>query len=112
MADDDDPLSIGGVSRTAGTTASAGAEAVDGAAAAAGVRGPDEVASAGTTDAIAEALAAGTLDVEAATRELVAQSVANALGPGADPASVAALSAEVEALLAGDPTLADLLRRA
>ena len=108
MADDDDPLSIGGVSRAAGTTAPAGAEAVEGAAAAAGVSGPE---GAGTTDAIAEALAAGTLDVEAATRELVAQSVASALGPGADPASVAALSAEVEALLAGDPTLADLLRR-
>lgn len=112
MADDDDPLSIGGVSRTAATAAPAGAEAVEGAAATAPVRGPDEVAHAGGTEAIAEALAAGTIDVEAATRELVAQSVASALGPGADPASIAALAAEVEALLAGDPTLADLLRRA
>jgi hypothetical protein len=76
------------------------------------VAAPDGVAHASTTEAIAEALAAGTLDVEAATRELVAQSVATALGPGADPASVEALRLEVEALLAGDPTLADLLRRA
>ncbi|MBC8069072.1 MAG: SurA N-terminal domain-containing protein, partial [Deltaproteobacteria bacterium] len=61
-------------------------------------------------DAVSEAIASGAMDVEAATRELVAQSVASLLGAGADPAAVEEIRAEVEALLAGDPTLAHLLR--
>jgi hypothetical protein len=111
MASNDEPWSVGGVTRTPGTGAPAGAEAVEGTQAASGAAAV-EPAQQGSVDAVCEALAAGSLDVEAATRELVAQSVAAALGPGADPVVLAQLRAEVEAMLAGDPTLAQLLRGA
>lgn len=119
MAGNDDPWSVGGVTRAPGSAAPVGAvapegtDAIDGAAAAGATAGVDptqattEVSS---LDAVSEAIASGAMDVEAATRELVAQSVASLLGPGADPAAVAAIRAEVEAMLADDPTLAHLLR--
>jgi len=62
------------------------------------------------TASVAEALATGAIDGDAALRALVDHATAAVLGPAADPAQVAAVRAEVEALLADDPTLASLLR--
>jgi hypothetical protein len=105
-ANDDDPLRIGAVGRPVGASAPAAAEGAQHVAAV------DRVATEGTlgAEAVAEALAAGTIDGELALRTLVDQTAASVLGPGADPATVAAVRAEVEALLADDPTLAALLR--
>lgn len=113
---DDDPLRIGGVARPAGTGATTPAEATAGAVAAAeagtGVAPADRVQSEAVnpTASVAEALATGAIDGDAALRALVEQATAAVLGPAADPAQVAAVRAEVQALLADDPTLASLLR--
>ncbi len=61
--------------------------------------------------AIGEALAASAIDAEQARCQLIEAVVASQMPPGADPAVWQQIRLEVEALLAGDPTLADLLRR-
>lgn len=107
---DDDPLRtprIGGVARSAGSGAATPAEAGAGVTAADRVQ-PEEAVD--PTASVSDALATGAIDGAAALRALVDQATARVLGPAADPAQVAAVRAEVEALLAGDPTLASLLR--
>lgn len=71
------------------------------------------VASPAATDAtaaIASAIASGALEPATAQAQLIAAAVAALRPAGADPAAWAAIEAEVAALLAGDPTLGDLLR--
>ena len=71
---------------------------------------PIEAAAADPVASITEALAAGAIDAEAARVQLIDAVVAAQMPVGADPALWREIRAEVEALLAGDPTLADLLR--
>ena len=71
---------------------------------------PVEAAAADPVASISEALAAGAIDAEAARVQLIDAVVAAQMPAGADPALWREIRAEVEALLAGDPTLADLLR--
>lgn len=89
---------------------------VEGAAAASATAAVSEV---GATSAIAsdpvaaigDALAAGAIDAETARVQLIDAVVASQMPAGADPAVWREIRAEVEALLAGDPALTDLLRR-
>jgi len=60
--------------------------------------------------AVTNALATGAIDADAARNQLIDAVIAAQMPPGADPAVWQSIRAEVEALLAGDPTLADLLR--
>ena len=60
--------------------------------------------------AISDALATGAIDADTAHSRLIDAVVASQMPPGADPAVWQAIRAEVEALLAGDPTIAELLR--
>lgn len=103
---DDDPLRIGGVSRPQGAAPVDAAAPTEATAAVERVEAPqiDAVAR------VAESLATGAIDADAALRALIDATASSVLGPGADPAALAAVRAEVEALLAGDPTLASLLR--
>ncbi|MFO0633765.1 MAG: hypothetical protein U0168_13025 [Nannocystaceae bacterium] len=107
---DDDPIRIGAVART---DPAAAAEALDGPEGVGKVAGAEAIAAAHATavESVTSGIGAGTMDVDAATAVLVADAVAAALGPGADPALVESIRAEVEALVTGDPTLANLLRR-
>lgn len=89
--------SVGEVGEVAASGGLTGVAAVEAAAA-------DPVAS------ISEALAAGAIDAEAARVQLIDAVVASQMPAGADPALWREIRAEVEALLAGDPTLTDLLR--
>lgn len=109
---EDDPLRIGRL-RSGATGAVDRAGRAEGAQATTPVEGTAasaEVTEARATDAIAEALSAGAIDAEQVKAELIAQAVHAQLGPGADPEFVADVTAEIEALLAGDPTLDALLR--
>lgn len=92
---------VAAVGEVAASGEVAGAAAVEAAGAAAAA---DPVA------AISEALAAGAIDAETARVQLVEAIVAAQMPAGADPALWLEIRAEVEALLAGDPTLTDLLR--
>ena len=69
-----------------------------------------EAVKADPVAAISEALATGAIDAETARVQLVEAIVAAQMPAGADPALWSEIRAEVEALLAGDPTIADLLR--
>lgn len=69
-----------------------------------------EAVKADPVAAVSEALATGAIDAETARVQLVDAIVASQMPAGADPALWSEVRAEVEALLAGDPTLADLLR--
>ena len=117
-----DPLpGLTGVGRT---TPGDGATAVDPAAkagevdAAAEVGAADAAIEVGAVGAIAadpiaavtNALATGAIDADAARSQLIDAVIAAQMPPGADPAVWQSIRAEVEALLVGDPTLADLLR--
>jgi hypothetical protein len=106
------PVGPGGVdraSRARGIDHAAGAEGVEGAAGASAVDPAGEATAVRGPDAIAEALAAGRIDPAAARALLIDEAVAAALPPGADPAMAAELRAEIEAVLAADPTLERLL---
>jgi hypothetical protein len=59
--------------------------------------------------ALAEALASGRIDAAAASELLIAEVVAEQLGP-ANPDTLAHVSEALQTLLADDPTLARLLR--
>ncbi|MEX1364413.1 MAG: hypothetical protein AB1Z98_14905 [Nannocystaceae bacterium] len=77
------------------------------------VGGLDGVTGASSADApaaIAQALAAGTIDAQTAQARLIEAAVRARLPSDAAPEAVAALRAEVAALLGSDPLLADLLR--
>lgn len=102
-----------GVGRSAGpgptesvdaTPALASADAVEQAAASA------EVAATDPLQALTAALATGAIDAETARGELIATIVRAQAPAGADPAVWQAIEADVRALLADDPVLADLLR--
>lgn len=104
---DDDPLRIGGISRPTGPAAVDAPGPTDAAGAIDGVSAPglDAITS------VTASLDAGAIDGEAALQSLIDAAATQALGPGADAAAVDAIRAEVASLLAGDPTLAALLRR-
>lgn len=105
------------VSRSAGADAAAAAdasEAVDAAAASAAVDPAAPVEASGAASgpaAIADALAAGTIDAAQARAALIADAVDAHLPAGASPELVSRIRAEVEAMLASDPVVAELLRR-
>jgi hypothetical protein len=63
-----------------------------------------------STDAIAADLASGAIDPATARARLIEHAVQSQLPSDADPAMVAAIRAEVEALLADSPLLEQLLR--
>lgn len=114
-----DPLpGLGGVGRTANVSPHAATEAVQhvgdvGAVERAAAVTEVAAASAITSDpvtAIGEALAAGAIDADSARSQLIDAVVAAQMPAGADPAVWQQVRAEVEALLAGDPALTDLLR--
>jgi len=89
----------------------AGAAApAEAAAAALGATGVAPVAGSPLTEAIASALASGSLDPQTARAQLIDHAVRSQLPPDASPATVAAIRAEVEALLQDDPLLEQLLR--
>ncbi|MBA3546512.1 MAG: hypothetical protein H0T76_08525, partial [Nannocystis sp.] len=60
--------------------------------------------------ALTEALAVGAIDADTARSQLIAAVVRAQAPTGADPAVWRSIEAEVMALLAEDPVLADLLR--
>lgn len=62
------------------------------------------------TEAIASALGRGALDPQSARAQLIDQAVRAQLPPDAAPETIAAIRAEVEAMMAGDPVLEHLLR--
>ncbi|HEY0132702.1 MAG TPA: hypothetical protein VGB85_01445 [Nannocystis sp.] len=126
-----DPLpGLRGVGRSTPATGATHAKAVDGAAetsaatevgaassvgAASAAGGASEVGAVGAVAAdpvasITDALATGAIDADTARSRLIDAVVASQMPPGADPAVWQAIRAEVEALVAGDPTIADLLR--
>ncbi len=126
QGDDDDrqhPLRIAStrpVSRsspTQGPDAAEGAEAsepVDAAAASGAVDPAASLTASGAASgpaAIADALAAGTIDAAQARAALIADAVDAHVPVGASPELVSRIRAEVEAMLASDPVVAELLRR-
>jgi len=117
--DDDDPNSLrigalSGVTRSGASAATDPADAVAGAAAAEAAAPVDpapDVGALGGPDAVAHALATGAIDPAQARAALIDDAVAAHLPVDADPLFVSRIRAEVEALLADDPVLAELLRR-
>jgi hypothetical protein len=99
------PLSHAEASAGPGATAPA-----EGSTAASGAAAAESVAGSPNTDAIAAALASGAIDPAAAQAQLIEQAVRAQLPHDATPATVAAIRAEVEALLGGNPLLERLLR--
>jgi hypothetical protein len=89
----------------AGTAAAESTPAVDPATAA------DGAGALGGAEAIAEALATGAIDGDEARAALIAEAVQAHLPADADPLLVSRIRADVEAMLAADPTLTELLRR-
>ncbi len=100
----DSDLQIGAVK---GAVAPEGVDAVEGSEAAGAAEGAQ---SAGSIEALTQALAAGDIDAVEAQRRLIEAVVAEQLPEGSTPEIEAALRAEVENLLADDPTLQALLR--
>lgn len=91
------------------------ASAVDATTAAAATGAATEVGAVGAVAAdpiaaISDALATGAIDADTAHSRLIDAVVASQMPSGADPAVWQAIRSEVEALLAGDPTIAELLR--
>lgn len=116
---DDDPSENSALSGLRGVGRSVGpgpAESVDatsgpgGAAAVEPSMAPAEIGAADPLHALTEALATGAIDAETARGELIATIVRAQAPAGADPAVWQAIEADVRALLADDPILADLLR--
>jgi len=104
-ANDPDALRIHRLGGAGAAGAVEGAEAADAAAPAEGVAASDGV------DAVADALATGAIDATEARAQLVDEMVRASLPAGSDPALVEEIRAQVEAMLAGDPTLERLLAR-
>ncbi len=111
----DDPrhgLKISGLAPNARALPVNGANASESAEAASAVDSAAATAAAeiGDPAAIAEALAAGAIDAESAQTQLIDAVVAAQMPANATAEVTAALRSEVEAMLAGSPLLATLLR--
>jgi hypothetical protein len=96
--------------RSEGAEAADAIEGAEGSRGAAAVEGVGETGRAGGAEAIASALSTGAIDAAEAKAQLIEAAVRAQLPEGTDPAIVEAVRAEVEALLANDPVLEDLLR--
>lgn len=116
---DDDPSEnsalsgLRGVGRSVGPAATESVDATPALASAAAVEqaaASAEVTAADPLAALTAALATGAIDAETARGELIATIVRAQAPAGADPAVWQAIEADVRALLADDPVLADLLR--
>lgn len=111
--DPTDPLGPIGPGRSEALTptpATGPTDAVEGPRAASSAAEADGVTGPVGTEAIASALSRGTLDPQSARAQLIDQAVQAQLPPDAAPETVAAIRAEVEAMVAGDPVLEQLLR--
>ena len=102
-----DPAARAGEVDAATAASAASAASAAGAATEVGAVG---AVAADPVAAISDALATGAIDADTAHSRLIDAVVASQMPPGADPAVWQAIRAEVEALLAGDPTIAELLR--
>lgn len=110
---DPDDLRVGAIGSSGRAEGPDGADAVDaaeGSRGAAAVDGVTETGRVGGAEAIASALSSGAIDAAEAKARLIDEAVRAQLPEGTDPAVVAAVRAEIEALLANDPVLEDLLR--
>ena len=110
--DPTDPLEPVGPGRSEALTPSDGAAgpgAIEGPRAASSAIAADRVEGA-SAEAIASALSAGTIDAPTARAQLIDRAVRSRLPADASPEAIAAICAEVEALLGGDPLLDGLLR--
>jgi len=99
-----------------------GADATEGAGEAVAIAGADEAGATSAIDGvdattapdadlrISEDLAAGRIDTDAALAQLVDETLAAQLPADAPPELVEQLRTEIAAVLAGDPTVASLLR--
>lgn len=90
--------------------AAGAAQGAEGVASAPGATAAAPVAGSPITEAIASALASGEIDPQTARSRLIEHAVRAQLPPDASPATVAAIRAEVEALLRDDPVIERLLR--
>lgn len=106
-------LAIKPIDGSRAADAAQGADPVGEIDTAAPAQGAQPIDAAGRTDAaeVATALANGSIDAATAKAQLIDAAVRDALPIDADPATVAAVRAEVEGIFAADPVLADLLRR-
>jgi hypothetical protein len=126
QGDDDDRQHPLRISSTRPVSRSAAAQGADAAEAAEASEAVDAAAASGAVDpaapieasgaasgpaAIADALAAGSIDAAQARALLIADAVDAHLPAGASPELVSRIRAEVEAMLASDPVVAELLRR-
>lgn len=88
-----------------------GPEGVDGVGAAQRADAAGAAGEATGTEAIASALASGAIDPPTARAQLIEQAVRARLPADASPEAIAAVRAEVEALVGSAPVLELLLRR-
>ena len=95
-----------GVGRVSSAPVADSAESASGINATAPTRAPT---AAGDVEALSQALAAGEIDPAQAQEMLINAVVAQQLPEGAGPELAEAIRAEVEAMLAEDPTLQALL---
>lgn len=115
--DPTDPLGPIGVGRpealtsTDSVTGPDRSEAVEGPSAAQGATQADATTASTGTEAIASALANGEIDSATARAQLIEQAVRARLPADATPEAVAAIRAEVEAMVGSAPVLERLLRR-
>lgn len=107
----DDLPGVDGITHTGpqGVDGVESVESADAAPSAEGVEATQRAQGASAVDSVVADLAAGRIDAAAARARLVDEAVAAQVGPGADPALIAEIRAQVEALLDNDPTLAALL---
>lgn len=104
------PLSPIGPGRSAASEPAAGPCATSSTAGAEPAAAARDVERSQELDAITEALASGAIDAQVATEQLIERTVRAQLPPDAAPELIAAVRAEVEAVLASDPMLERLLR--
>lgn len=109
---DDPTAAAAGITRADRAQHVAATDGVSATDASAEARGADAAAPTGASDpvhAVAAALASGAVDAAGAAEGLIAAVFAGGIPAGVSPTAWAAVQAEVTALLAGDPALADLL---
>lgn len=104
-----DPAELEGTEGVGGPDAMASAEAAAGADATSGVDGPGGIEAVQDDAGIAQALEAGRISPAQAQQALIEEAIEAQLPDGASPADRELLRAELEAVLAGDPTLERLL---
>ena len=105
--DPTDPLSR--VGAPGSVTPSETVDAADAASESTGIDGSEAAGAPDSTDAVAQALANGAIDPETARARLIDAAV-RARMPQASSEAIAAVRAEVEALVGSDPILDRLLR--